>query len=83
MRTQITVYLDDETKIWLTEYASLLHQRATEVVRLLVEREKEVEWLKWALQQPDPAQDQKSSLLSGPKKPLPKRSKIKQKNSRR
>ena len=66
MRPQITAYLHLETKQWLEQYAAKLKLPKSEVVRLLVEREQQVGWLKWALETPDPAM--------GPSSPMPKRS---------
>ncbi len=64
MRTQITVYLDSITKEWLAEYARKTCLRESEIVRLLVRREREIEWLSWALQQPDPTQGGLSRTLA-------------------
>lgn len=55
MRPQITAYLHLDTKDWLDKYASALRLPKSEIVRLLIERERQVRWLKWALPIPDPA----------------------------
>jgi hypothetical protein len=65
-RPQVTVYLDPETKDWLTKYGSTLHTKESEVLRLLVERERRIEWLRWALHQKDPSQPSDSPSLSDP-----------------
>ena len=65
MRTQITAYLHADTKSWLRKYAGECGLNESEVVRLLVEREQQVRWLRWALSARDPAQ--------GPATPLPPR----------
>jgi len=64
MRTQITAYLYADTKSWLRKYAKECGLKQSEIVRVLVEREVEVRWLKWALSVRDPAQ--------GPTGPLPR-----------
>jgi len=56
MRTQITAYLHADTKPWLQKYARECGLGESEVVRLLLEREKQVRWLRWALSALDPAQ---------------------------
>ena len=56
MRTQITAYLSEETKVWLQRYARGLGLKESEVVRLLIERERRIQWLSWSLDQPDPDQ---------------------------
>jgi hypothetical protein len=56
MRTQITAYLHADTKPWLQKYARECGMGESEVVRLLLEREKQVRWLRWALSTLDPAQ---------------------------
>ena len=56
MRSQITVYLDEQTKKWLSGYARKAHFKESEVVRFLIEREREIGWLDWAIKHPDPAQ---------------------------
>jgi hypothetical protein len=63
MRPQITVYLAPELKRWLTRYAKGLHLRESEVVKLLVEQEKSVGWLRWALRQSGPTDPQRGPLL--------------------
>ena len=63
MRTQITVYLDEQTKKWLAKYARQTHLKESEVVRFLIQREREVGWLQWAIQQRDPAQRGSSKTL--------------------
>jgi hypothetical protein len=63
-RPQVTVYLDPETKDWLTKYGSSLHTKESEVLRLLVERERRIEWLRWALHQKDPSQPSDSPSLT-------------------
>lgn len=62
MRPQITAYLHLDTKEWLTKYASKLRLPRSEVVRLLVERERQIGWLSWALATPDPAMGAHASL---------------------
>lgn len=64
-RTQVTAYLHADTKPWLQKYAGECGLDESEVVRLLVEREQQVNWLKWALAARDPAQ--------GSTRPLPRR----------
>jgi hypothetical protein len=54
MRPQITAYLQLDTKKWLTKYAERLRLPSSDVVRLLVERERQVRWLEWARSVPDP-----------------------------
>jgi len=66
MRPQVTVYLSAETKRWLVAYAARLGLPRTDMVRCLLERERQVRWLEWALQIPDPGQSVG--------KPLPRRS---------
>jgi hypothetical protein len=56
MRPQITAYLYSDTKKWLVSYAAECGLHRSEVVRLLLERERQVRWLKWALETRDPAQ---------------------------
>jgi hypothetical protein len=56
MRTQITAYLHGDTKTWLQTYAGERGLAESEVVRLLIEREQQVHWLKWAMSVVDPAQ---------------------------
>jgi len=55
MRPQITSYLHPDTKKWLTAYAKKFGMDRSEVVRVLLEREKQVRWLQWALATADPA----------------------------
>ena len=62
MRTQITAYLHADTKPWLQKYADDCRLNESEVVRLLLEREQQVCWLKWALSARDPAQGSASPL---------------------
>jgi hypothetical protein len=62
MRTQITAYLHADTKPWLRKYANECGLNESEVVRLLVEREQQVRWLKWALSIRDPAQGPAAQL---------------------
>jgi hypothetical protein len=62
MRPQITAYLHLDTKEWLTEYAAKLRLPCSDVVRLLVERERQVGWLKWARSVPDPAMGSPTNL---------------------
>ena len=62
MRTQITAYLHADTKPWLRKYADECGLKESEVVRLLVEREQQVHWLRWALSARDPAQGPASPL---------------------
>ena len=64
MRTQITAYLHGDTKIWLRKYAEECGLGESEVVRLLIEREQRVRWLRWALSARDPAQGAASPLPS-------------------
>lgn len=54
MRRQVTVYLKSAQMDWLADYASELGLDRSEVVRLLVEREREVGWLRWSRSVPDP-----------------------------
>jgi hypothetical protein len=65
MRTQITAYLHADTKPWLRKYADECGLKESEVVRLLLEREKQVRWLRWALIVDDPA---RGSALSLPRR---------------
>jgi hypothetical protein len=62
MRPQITAYLHADTKPWLKKYAKECGLNESEVVRLLLEREQQVGWLKWALLACDPAQRPTSSM---------------------
>lgn len=55
MRAQVAVYLHPDTKRWLKRYSDKLGMTQSEVARALVERERQIEWLQWALQTPDPA----------------------------
>jgi len=55
MRPQITTYFHPDTKVWLTEYAREMGLKESEVVRLLVERERNIGWLKTAISAPDTA----------------------------
>jgi hypothetical protein len=54
MRPQVTAYLPRKTKEWLVAYAAKLGLHRTDVVRCLLERERQVQWLQWAMQIPDP-----------------------------
>jgi hypothetical protein len=56
MRSQTTVYLHSDTKEWLTAYAREFRLAESEVIRLLLEREQQIGWLRWALGVSDPAQ---------------------------
>ena len=62
MRTQITAYLHADTKPWLQNYADKCGLNESEVVRLLLEREQQVCWLRWALSVRDPAKGSTSPL---------------------
>ncbi len=62
-RRQITVHLDAETKEWLSEYAASLKLKESEVLRCLLTRERQVQWLKWAMDQPDPSQSKTGPRL--------------------
>jgi hypothetical protein len=80
MRPQTTVYIDKKTRKWLTGYAAKLGLRSSEVVRFLIRRETEIEWLAWAIQQPDPKQPKsgarlrRSTLAASPsQQPKPRR----------
>lgn len=64
MRPQITTYLHHETERWLGRYSKELGLKRSEVVKLLVERERQVHWLRWTRGVPDPSM--------GPAKALPK-----------
>jgi hypothetical protein len=70
MRTQITAYLPADTKRWLRKYARECGQKESEVVRSLVERERQIKWLRWAQLQLDPAQG-RTFPLAAPKNNLP------------
>ena len=72
MRPQITTYLHPDTKKWLINYADRCHLHRSEVVRLLLERERQVMWLLWALNTPDAAQGA-SKMLRRRRDPLPPR----------
>jgi hypothetical protein len=72
MRPQTTAYIHLDSKAWLTDYAKQCGLSASEVVRLLVEREQQVRWLEWALQTPDPGRS-RSKPLKGRKDRLPRR----------
>lgn len=63
-RKQITGHLDSETKEWFSEYASSMHMADSEAIRLLIERERRVGWLRWALNQKDPEQNGESPPLT-------------------
>ena len=54
MRPQITAYINEGTRDWVRKYAEELGLKESEVVRLLIERERKIRWLSWSLQQPDP-----------------------------
>jgi hypothetical protein len=62
MRPQITAYLYRDTKAWLRGYAREFGFNQSEVVRILLEREQQVGWLRWALSMLDPAQGTAASL---------------------
>jgi hypothetical protein len=62
MRPQITAYLHLDTKEWLARYATKLRLPRSEIVRLLVEREQQVRWLRWALPTPDPAMGESAGM---------------------
>jgi len=64
MRPQITTYLHKETTKWLTRYSKELRLKKSEIVKLLVERERQIHWLRWMRGVPDP--------YMGLAKPLPK-----------
>jgi hypothetical protein len=72
MRPQITAYLYPDTKRWLLAYAAECRMRRSEIVRLLLEREQQVGWLRWALKTRDPAQAA-SKPLSRKRRSLPPR----------
>jgi len=80
-RPQVTVYLDPETKDWLTKYGSSLHTKESEVLRLLVERERRIGWLRWALHQKDPSQPSDSPSLSAPEQDPSRRPEVNPSNS--
>ena len=65
MRAQITAYLHPETKAWLRKYARQNRLKESEIVRILVEREQEIEWFAWAKNADDPAR--------GVSAPMPKK----------
>ena len=65
MRPQITAYLYSDTKKWLVTYADRLGLDRSEVVRMLLEREKNVRWLEWAVKTDDP-EKASSERLSRP-----------------
>jgi hypothetical protein len=72
MRPQITAYLYSNTKKWLIAYAAECGLHRSEVVRLLLERERQVGWLRWALKIEDPAQGA-SKTMPRRRDPLPPR----------
>jgi len=69
MRPQITVYLPARTKKWLIAYAAELGLHRTDVVRCLLERERRVGWLRWAVQVADPGSDRLQLTCSSAAKP--------------
>lgn len=72
MRPQVAVYLHRDTKKWLAAYAKRLDMTQSEVARMLIEREQQIGWLKWALSAPDPAQGNHPQLKR-PRNRLPPR----------
>ncbi len=65
---QATAHLDAETKEWLSEYAASLKLKVSEVLRFLLMRERQVQWLKWVMDQPDPSQHEPRPGLRAPAK---------------
>lgn len=55
VRPQVTTYLHADTKVWLKEYARQNHFKESELVRILIEREQQIQWFSWALRANDPA----------------------------
>lgn len=52
VRPQVTAYLDRAQKQWLADYSNALGIRQSELVRILVERERQVRWLNTVLRGP-------------------------------
>ena len=67
-RRQATAHLDVETKEWLSKYAASLKLKESEILRCLLMRERQVQWLKWAMDQPDPSQHKTGPRLRAPAK---------------
>lgn len=67
-RRQVTVYLKTAQADWLADDASELGLDRSEVVRLLIEREREVGWLRWARCVPDPDMGKPKPLRSSYRK---------------
>jgi hypothetical protein len=65
MRPQITAYLYPDTKKWLISYSASCGLHRSEIVRLVLERERQIQWLKWALKTPDPRQGSSKMLREG------------------
>ncbi len=83
MRTQITVYLSQDAKQWLAEYAAQMNLKESEVVKCLIERERQVKWLQWALQQSDPEQGDAPLPPEKPERSPPSVRKLRKKGSDR
>ncbi len=47
-RPQITTYLELSTKKWLIRYAEQLDFPRSDIVRAVIEREQQLQWLEWA-----------------------------------
>ena len=48
-RVQITAYLHPDTEQWVTEYARTHGIGLSDLVRLLLQRERRINWLRWAM----------------------------------
>ena len=69
-RPQAVGYIDAAARNWLDRYAAELTLFRSDVVRLLLEREKQVQWIKWATGVDDPARS-KAKPLRSRARPLP------------
>jgi hypothetical protein len=53
LRPQVTVHIDRDTRDWLDRYARRFRLSSSELLRLLIRRERKVGWLKSAFHMPD------------------------------
>lgn len=75
MRRQATVYFKSaDTSDWLAEYAGELGLDRSEVLRLLIERERVVGWLRWSRSVPDPEMGRPDPLAPAKKTQKPRSS---------
>jgi hypothetical protein len=68
LRPQITAHIDRETRDWLDRYAKSFKLSASELLRLLIRRERKVGWLKSAFSLPDA---DARLIIGGSQKSLP------------